>query len=105
MDRRVVVAPVETELRGISLEAGVLNIEVRHADLPISALEGVQTAVSVFFQQVEEGGVVLEAVGAQVAKDTNAILFIGKDEAAEVGGELLDSGADGDEIIVRAKVL
>ena len=104
MDGRIVIAPVEAELRRISLKSGILDIEVRHADLSISPLKSIEPAVGVLLQQIEEGRVVLKSVRTQVAKDPHAVIFIGEDEAPKIRGELLNPGADRDEIIVRAQV-
>src|SRR5216684_7734712 len=49
--------------------------------------------------------VVFNAAALQVAKDAQAGLLIHKKKTAEVGVELLDAGACGNEIVIRAQVV
>ncbi len=94
MDRRIVIAPVEAKFRRIPLESRILNIEVGHADLAVASLKGIQPAVGVLFQQIEERRVVLESIRPQIAKYPHAIIFISEDETPKIRGKLLDPGAN-----------
>ena len=57
-----------------------------------------------FSQAVEDGQVVLVAIRGVVAEEAHAEVRVGEDEAAEVAGERLRAGADGDEVVVRREV-
>ena len=64
----------------------------------------VEAAVGVLLQPVEEGQVVLVAVGRVVAEEADAEVGVAEDEAAEVADERLRAGADRDEVVVRREV-
>src|SRR5262249_7606913 len=66
--------------------------------------EGVQSAVGIFLEEIEVGGVVFETIGTEIAEEANAGLLVDEEKTAEVGVELLDAGADGDEIVIGAEV-
>jgi hypothetical protein len=71
----------------------------------VAAVEGVESAVGVFFEEMKIGDVVFDAIAVEVAEDAQGRLFIDKKKTAEVGVELLDAGARGDEIVVGAEVV
>src|SRR5579871_5789217 len=77
---------------------------IRDHDLLLAVVEAVEAAVGVFFEHRKISQVVLVAVGAQVAEDAQARLLVGKNESAEIAGEGLNTGAGGDEIVVRTEV-
>ena len=101
----IVAVVEETEFRGVSLGKEILDIKIADINLLVSLVEGVQAAVSVFFEEIKVSQVVVKAVGAQVAEEANSGLLLGEKESAKIAGELLDSGADGNEIEVRAQVV
>ena len=51
------------------------------------------------------GEVVFDAIAVEVAEDAQGRLFVDKKKAAEVGIELLDTGARGDEVVVGTEVV
>ncbi len=57
-----------------------------------------------FSRKLKIGGVVFDAVAAKIAEDADAGLFVDEEETAEVGVELLDAGAHGNEIVIGAEV-
>src|SRR5215475_12473483 len=96
---------MKTEFVSVTFGQEILNVHVRHIHLLASVLERVQTAVRILFEEVEPRQVVGDAIRAQVAEQPNAGLFFGKKEAAEIAGELLNSGAQSNKIIIRAQVV
>jgi len=62
-----------------------------------AAFETVETAVGIFLEEVKVGDVVFDFVVVKIAEDAEAGLFILEKEAAKVGVEFLNAGADGDE--------
>ena len=65
----------------------------------MAAVEGVESAVGVFFNEVKIGDVVFDAIAVEVAEDAQRRLFVNEKKAAEVRVELLDAGSRGDENI------
>src|ERR1044071_1373587 len=83
----------------------VLPVDVGHGHALLAQLvEDVQAGVGVLLQPVEEGQVVLEAVGGVVAEQAKTEVRVGEDEAAEVAGERLHAGPERDEVVVRREV-
>src|SRR5579885_2017471 len=68
------------------------------------ALECIQSAVGVLLEKMKIGEIVFDAVGMEVAEEAGGRLLIHEEESAEIGIELLDTGANGNEIIVGAQV-
>ena len=101
----IVAVVEETEFRGVSLGKEILDIKIADVNLLVPLVEGIQAAVGVFFEEVKVSQVVVEAIGAQVAEDADSGLLFGEDEAAKIAIELLDTGADRDEIEVRAQIV
>ena len=89
---------------GVAREKEILQICVGNGDLLAAAFECVEAAVGIFFKEVEIGDVVFDFVVVKIAKDADAWLFVLKKKAAEVGVELLNAGANGNKIVVRAQI-
>ena len=100
----VVAHVVDAELLRVAVDEEVLPVEVGDGDLLIAELQRVQAGVGVFLQPVEDGQVVLVAIGGVVAEDAHAEVRVVEDEAAEVAVERLRADADGDEVVVRREV-
>src|SRR6266850_1243565 len=101
----IVFVPGSDEFRGVAGKKEVLEIDVAEKDLLVAPVERVESAVGVFFEKMEIGNVVFDAITVEVAEDTQGRLFVDKKKAAEVGVELLDAGARGDEIVVGTEVM
>src|SRR5580700_2254944 len=71
----------------------------------MTAFESVEAAVGVFLEKLKIHGVVLDAVAVPVAEDAQAGLFIHEKKSAEIGIELLNAGAGGDEIVAVAEIM
>src|SRR3954454_11365020 len=99
MDMSQVAIDVVAELGGIALREEVLNVDIRHSDILVARFECIQAAVGVLLQEIETRQVVLNAVVPQVPEEAKARLLFRKNKAAEVAGELLRAGADGEEVI------
>src|SRR5512140_1076330 len=95
VQRRLIAVVVIAERRRVTFREEVLDVNVRNSDLLVAGIECIQSAVGVLLKQVKISGVVLNAIRVQVAENSQAGLFVGEDEAAEVAGELLDTGTDG----------
>src|SRR6202050_1370997 len=100
-----VVVVVHAELRRVALEKEILLVDVREDDLLFSSAPGIQAAVGVLLKQVEVGQVVLPAVGIEVAEKTHTGLLVDEKKAPEIGVELLNARAHGNEVEVRAQVV
>ena len=70
-----------------------------------AALEGVEAAVGIFFEEVKVGDVVFDFVVVKIAEDADAGLFVLKKETAEVGVEFLNAGTNRNEIVVHAQIV
>src|SRR5207245_1378748 len=97
--------PCGDELRGVAGKKEVLEIHVAEKDLLVAAFEPVESAVGVFFEEMEVGEIVFNAIAVEVAEDSQGGFFVDKKKSAKVGVELLDAGARGDEIVIRAEVV
>src|SRR3982751_3253153 len=64
----------------------------------------VEAAVGVFLQQIEHRGVEFDAARLERTEDAHPGRLEHRHEAAEVSRELLDAGADRDEIVEVADV-
>ena len=104
MEAAVVFVVGDEKFGGVAREKEILQISVYNGDLLAAALECVQAAVGIFFEEIEVGGVVFDFVVVKIAEDADAGLFVLKEETAEVGVEFLSAGANGNEIVVRAEI-
>src|SRR5687768_13453628 len=96
---------MQRELLRVAGTEEVLPVEIGHGHALFAPLvKDVQAAVRVFLEAVEDGQVVLVAIGRPVAEQAEAEVGVGEDEAAEIAGERLDAGAEGNEIVVRPEV-
>ena len=57
-----------------------------------------------FLEEMEIGGVVFDAIAAKIAENADGGLLVDEEKTAEVGVELLDAGAHGNEIVIGAEV-
>src|SRR5256885_16162083 len=88
-----------------SMAKKVLPVDVRDQHLLAAPLpQRIEAAVGVLLAAVEEGQVVLEAVRGVVTEEAHAGVGVAEDEAAEVAGERLRAGADGEEVVIRREV-
>ncbi len=71
----------------------------------VTTVEGVEAAVGIFLEEVEIGDVVFDAIAVEVTEDAQGRFFVDKKKAAEVGVELLNAGARGDEIVIGTEVV
>ena len=101
----IVLVPCGDELRGVAGKKEVLEIHVAEKHLLVAAFERVEPAVGVFFEEMEVGEIVFNAIAVEVAEDSQGGFFVNKKKAAEVSVELLDAGTRGDEIVIRAEVV
>ncbi len=104
MEAAVVFVIGDEEFGGVAREKEILQISVCEKDLLAAAFECVKAAVGIFFEEIEVGGVVFDLVVMKIAEDADARLFVLKEEAAEVGVEFLNAGANGNEIVVGTEV-
>ena len=95
---------VHAELLGVTADEKVLPIQIGDGDLLIAEFHCVEAGVGVFLEPVEDGQVVLVAIGRVVAEDARAEVGVVEDEAAKIAVEWLRTDADGDEVVVRRKV-
>ncbi len=105
MNARVILVPCGDKFRRVAGKEKVLQIDVCQNDLLVAALESVEAAVGVLFQELEVGGVVFDAVTVRAAEDAQAGLLVDKEEPAEISVELLNAGSGGDEIVVVAEIV
>ncbi len=66
---------------------------------------GIQSAIGIFLEEIEIRRIVFDAVAVKIPENTQAGLLIDKQEAAEVGIELLNPGARRNEIVIGAQVM
>ena len=71
----------------------------------MAALERIEPAIGVLFQELEIGEVVLDTAGVQIAENTDSGLLIHKKKPTEVGIELLNTCANTDEIVVCTEIV
>ena len=100
----LVVVVVKAQFCRVAWEDEVLAIVVGDEDVLMSVVEGVEKAVGVFLDVVEEDQVELISVGEPGPEETNAAVGVAEDEAAEVAVEVLVSCPDGHEVVVGAEV-
>ena len=93
-------------LGGMTLHGHVLPVEVRDVDVVVPDIFGqvVQADVRVLLEAPEPGQVVLENVVVPGAEETHPRLLILEQEAPEIGGEGLDTHAEGIEVIAIGHV-
>ncbi len=100
----LVAQVVERRLRGVARHQEVLAVDVGHRHLLVAGVEGVEAAVGVLLQPLEERQVELVAVRLVGAEEARAEVGVGEEETAEVAVERLDAGAHRDEVVVRGEV-
>jgi hypothetical protein len=93
VDAAVVFAPGDDKFGGVAGKEKILEIDIGEEELLVAEGEGVERAVSIFFEKIEVGRVVFDLVGVEVAEEAETGLFVDEEEAAEVSVELLDAGA------------
>ena len=105
VEARVVFVECADKFRGVAGKEKILEIDIAENDLLMAAVEGgVEAAVGIFFEKIEIGGVVFDAVAVKIAEDADGGLFVDEKKSAKIGVELLDSGAHGNEIVVGAEI-
>ena len=105
LEARPVAHVVDAELLRVAVDEEVLpDRGWRWPPADRGARSRVEAGVGVLLQPVEDGQVVLVAIGRVVAEEADAEVRVGEDEAAEVAVERLRPGADGDEVVVRREV-
>ena len=82
----------------------ILHVKIRNDHLLVASLESIQTAVRVFFEQVEISGVIFPAVRVEISKHAHARLFMDKNEPAKIAGKALNPRAHGKEIVIGAQI-
>src|SRR5260370_39946337 len=100
MQAGIVPFPCSYEFRGVARKKEVLDTNVAESDLLVAAFERIEPAVGVFFEEMEICEVVFDAVTVKVAENAQGRLFVNKKKSAEVGVELLNARARGNEIII-----
>src|SRR5271168_3894502 len=105
MNAGIILVPRADKFGGVTGKEKVLKIDVSQNNLLMAAIEGVEAAVGVFFEHLEVHGVVLDAVAVPIAENAQAGLLVDKEKSAEIGVELLNAGAGGDEIVIIAEVV
>lgn len=104
MHAGIVTVVMKAELSGVSLREEILNVNVGDINLLMARVEGIQSTIGIFLEQVEPGRVPRNAVRFEIAEQTNAGLFFGEEKSAKVARELLNSSAHGHEVIVHAEI-
>ena len=105
VESAVVFVVGDEKFGGVAREKGILQISVGNGDLLAAALECVEAAVGVFFEEMEVGEIVFNAIAVEVAEDSQGGFFVDKKKSAKVGVELLDADLRGNEIVIRAEVV
>src|SRR6267143_1967220 len=101
----IIFVPGGDELQGVAGKKEILQVNVAQKDLLVTTVEGVEAAVGIFLEEVEIGDVVFDAIAVEVTEDAQGRFFVDKKKAAEVGVELLNAGARGDEIVIGTEVV
>src|SRR5262249_17929605 len=104
MQRGVIFVVVVAHLGGVALGDEVLNKEIGQCHLLMPVLKGVEAAIGILLEEPEIGGVVLQAIGVQIAEQAGSRLLLQKQQAAKIAVELLHAHAQRDEIVVGAQV-
>src|SRR5580692_7249970 len=105
MHARIIFVPGSDKFRGVTRKEKVLQIDVSKHNLLVTAIKSVEAAVGVFLKKLKIRGVVLDAVALPVAENAQTGLLVNEKKAAEIGIELLNAGARGDEIVVVAEIV
>src|SRR5260370_23813434 len=79
--------------------------DVCEKQLLVAAFERVEPGVSVFFEEMEVGKVVLDAVAVKIPENAQGRFLVNKKKATEVCVELLDAGARGNEIVIGTEIM
>ena len=95
---------VKAQLRGVALGEKILAENIRDEDLLIAPVELVQIGVSVLFEHVESGHVVLPEIIVVVAEDADAEIRVVENEAAKIAHERLNAEARGNEIVIVRQI-
>ena len=101
----IVFVPGGDEFRGVTGKNEVLQVHVAEKDLLVAPVEGVESAVGIFFEELKIGDVVFDAITVEVSENTQGRFFVDKEKPTEVGVELLDAGARRDEVVVGTEVV
>src|SRR4029077_7076594 len=101
----IVLVPGGDKFRRVAGEKEILEIEVAEKDLLVTAVKSIEAAVGVFFEEMEVGEVVFDAVAVKIAEDAQGRLLVDEKKTAEVGVELLDARARGNEIVIGAEIV
>ena len=104
LDRRLVMHIVETKLCGIAEHKQILPVEVGNDNALVSPVKGIQLAVRLFLQHVEEDEVVLKAVIAQITKQACPKVRIVKNKTAKIAHEGLDAELDRYRVIAVTQI-
>src|SRR5258706_12905960 len=81
-----------------------MGVKIGDNDLLIAQLIRIQPRIGILFKLAEPGDVPLGLEIVEGAKEPNARLIIGKEEAAEIAGEPLNADARGPEIMICGKI-
>src|SRR5579864_9005840 len=90
----------KTQLAGVTFPKQILPENISDVDLLLAPAELVQVGVSVFFQHVERGNVVLPAVVVVIAENSDAEVGIVENETAKIAHERLNADAQRNEIVI-----
>src|SRR5581483_9463955 len=95
---------VEARRDRVALRQEILAEVVGDDHFLLAAIEGVQLAVRFLLELIERGHVPLIAVASPRAEEADAEVRVAVEKSAEVAGEGLNAGADGNEVVVRSDV-
>src|SRR5579872_7307257 len=101
----IVSVVMETEFCGVAFEKRILNVDVSDINLLMARIEGVQTAVRVFFQKIKVRQVVIDPVRTQISEKPHSRLLFRENKSAKIAHELLNSCADRNEIKIRTQIV
>ena len=71
----------------------------------MSAFEHVEAAIRVFLNELKIREVVFDSSGMEISKEADGRLLIHKKKATKIRVELLNSGARGNKIVIRPKIV
>src|SRR4030081_3333428 len=102
MDAALIVVVMKAELGGVTLRESILYIDIGDPHLLMPGFEGVQTAVSILFQEVEISEVVIDTIRSQISEHSDRRVLVDKNKTTKIATEALDTGSNGYEIEIRA---
>src|SRR5829696_5785418 len=99
-----IIVVMKAALNRVCLANKILAKDVGDVNILMARVEAIQAAVGVFLQHRKVRTIELVTIIVKRTKHARAEVVIGENEPAEVGNKRLDTGAHGNEVVIRVEV-